>query len=78
MVAIGSIVLGRKILKIYHPPFYMFSNSGHLGRLAEIHDTIFEGDHPTTMPPRFSSNLLSGFRGEDFFVIIDEQTTDAK
>ena len=41
-------------------------------------DTILEEDHPRNIPPKFCQNWLSGFRGEDFFVIVDGRTTDGQ
>ena len=31
-------------------------------------DTILEGSHPRTIPPKFGCNWPSGFWGEDFYV----------
>ena len=31
------------------------------------YNSILEGDHLRTIPPKFSPNWLSSFRGEDFY-----------
>ena len=38
---------------------------GHLGLCADMSDTIFKCDHPTTIVTKFGSNWQSSFRGED-------------
>ena len=38
-------------------------------------DTILKGDHPRTIPPKFGPNPPSGFRGEDFFIIVNRRRT---
>jgi hypothetical protein len=45
--------------------FFIFSNSGHVGWRSGLPDSIFEGDHPRTIPPKFGRQWPSGFR-EDF------------
>jgi hypothetical protein len=62
-----------KILKIASP-FFSFSISGHVGWRARLPDTNLEGDHRRTIPPKFGLNWPSGFRGEDFLVIVDGRT----
>jgi hypothetical protein len=61
-----------KMFKI-SSPFFIFSNSGHVGRRSGLPDTILEGVHPRTIPPKFGLNWPSSFRG-DFLVIVDGQT----
>jgi hypothetical protein len=48
-------------------PFKFVSDSpgGHLGWKSGSPDTILEGGHPRTIPPKFGSNWPSGFRGVD-------------
>jgi hypothetical protein len=77
LVPIGPVVSKMKILKI-SSPFFISSNSGHVGWRSGLSDTILEGDHPRTIPPKFDLNWSSGFRGEDFLVIVDGWTTNAK
>ena len=43
----------------------ILSNSGHLEWRAGLSDTILKGNHPGTIPARFSLIWFSGFRGED-------------
>jgi hypothetical protein len=31
---------------IFHPPFSIFSNGGHVGRRSGLPDTILKGDYP--------------------------------
>jgi hypothetical protein len=66
-----------KIFKISFP-FFIFSNSDHVGWRSGLPDTILEGDHPRTIPPKFGLKWTSGFRGEYVLVIVDGRTTDAK
>jgi hypothetical protein len=33
----------------FHPPFSIFSNSGHVGWKSGLPDTILKGDHPRTI-----------------------------
>ena len=66
-----------KIFKIASP-FFIFSNSGHVGWRLGLSDTILEGDHPWTIPPKFDLNWPNGFRGEYFLVIVEARTTNAK
>ena len=46
------------------PAFFIFSNSGHVGWRSGLPDTILEGDHPRTIPPKVDLKRPSGFRGE--------------
>jgi hypothetical protein len=39
----------------------IFGNGGHLGYKTVLTDTILEGGHPGTIPPKFSCNWFSGF-----------------
>jgi hypothetical protein len=48
--------------------FSIFSNSGHLEWRVGLSDTILKGNHPGTIPARFSLIWFSGFRGEDLNV----------
>jgi hypothetical protein len=50
----------------------IFSNSGHLEWRAGLADTIFKGTHPGTIPARFGLICFSGFRGEDFNAIFNQ------
>ena len=77
LVPIGPVFSEMKIFKISFP-FYIFSNSGHVGWRPGLPDTILEGDHPRTIPPEYGLNWPSGCRWEDFLVIVDGRTTDAK
>ena len=77
LIPIGPVVSEMKIFKI-SSPFFISSNSGHVGWRSGLSDTILEGDHPRTIPPKFDLNWSSGFRGEDFLVIVDGWTTNAK
>jgi hypothetical protein len=77
LVPIGPVVSEMKIFTI-SSPFFISSNSGHVGWRSGLLDTILEGDYPRTIPPKFGLNWSSGFRGEDFLVIVDGWTTDAK
>jgi hypothetical protein len=47
------------------PPFFYFKLCGHLGWKSASPDTILEGDHPRTIPPKFGCNWPSGFWGEN-------------
>ena len=47
----------------------MFPAGGHLGLHADMPDTIFKWDHPTTIVTKFGSNWPSSFREEDFLSI---------
>ena len=60
-----------KIFNIYSP-FFILSNSGHVGWRSGLPDTILEGDRPRTIPPKFGLKWPSGFRGEYFLVIVDD------
>ena len=73
LVPIGPVVSEMKIFKI-SSPFFISSNSGHVGWRSGLLDTILEGDYPRTIPPKFGLNWSSGFRGEDFLVIVDGRT----
>ena len=33
----------------FHPPFSIFSNSGHVGWMSGLSDTILKGGHPRTI-----------------------------
>ena len=77
LVPIGPVVSEMKIFKI-SSPFFIFSNSDHVGWRSGLPDTILEGDHLRTIPPKFGLKWPSGFRGEYFLVIVDGRTTDAK
>ena len=46
----------------------MFSNGG-LGYRTALTDTILKGDHLRIISAKFGWDLLSSFRGEDFFLI---------
>jgi hypothetical protein len=64
-------------------PLFIFSNSDHVGWRSGLPDTILEGDHQRTIPPKFGLKWPSGFRGEYFLVkiflvIVYGRTTDAK
>jgi hypothetical protein len=50
---------------------FIFSNSSHVGRRSGLPDIILEVNRPRTIPPKFGLNWPSGFRGEDFLVIVD-------
>ena len=65
-----------KIFKI-SSPFFIFSDSDHVGWRSGLTDTILEGDHPRTIPPNL---VLSGQAVSEniFLVIVDGRTTDAK
>jgi hypothetical protein len=41
---------------------------GHLGRRAQLPDTILEEDHPMTIPSKFGSNCATGSRPDGFYV----------
>ena len=41
---------------------------GHLGRKAQLPDTILEEDHPMTIPSKFGSNCATGSRQDGFYV----------
>ena len=77
LVPIGTVVSEMEIFKISSPVF-ISSNSGHVGWRSGLSDTILEGDHPRTIPPKFGLNCSGGFKGEDFLVIVEGWTTDAK
>jgi hypothetical protein len=62
LVPIGPVVSEMKILKI--SSLFIFSNS--VGGRSGLPDTILEGDHPRTIPPKFGLKWPSGFRGEYF------------
>jgi hypothetical protein len=55
-------------------PFFIVSNSDHVGWRSELPDTILEGDHPPTIPTTFGLKWPIGFRGEYVLVIVDERT----
>ena len=55
-------------------PFFIFSSSGHVGWRSGLADTILEEDRKWTIPPKLCLKWLSGFRGEDFLVIVDGRT----
>ena len=55
LVPIGPGVSEMKIFKI-SSPFFISSNSGHVGWRSGLSDTILEGDHPRTIPPKFGLN----------------------
>ena len=46
LVPIGPVVSEMKIFKI-SSPFFIFSNSDHVGWMSWLPDTILEGDHST-------------------------------
>jgi hypothetical protein len=48
----------------YFKPEDVFSNSDHVGWRSGPPDTILEGDHQRTIPPKFGLKWPSGFRGE--------------
>ena len=77
LVPIGPVVSEMNFFKI-SCPFFIFSNSDHVGWRSGLPNTILEGDHPWTIPPKFGLKWPSGFRGEYFLVIVDGRTTDAK
>ena len=69
LVEIGSAVSEEKIFFQFHPPpFFYFQLGGHLGRKSESPDTILEGGHPRTIPPKFGCNWPSGFSEEKIFM----------
>jgi hypothetical protein len=68
LVDIGSVVSEEKIFLNFIPPFFYFQLGGHLGWKSGSPDTISEGGHPRTIPPKFGCNWHCGFRGEDFYV----------
>ena len=76
LVPIGPVVSEMQIFKM-SSPFFIFSNSGHVGWRSGPPDTILEADRPWTIPPKFGLKWPSGFRGEDGLVIVDGRTTDA-
>jgi hypothetical protein len=45
-----------------HPPFFYFYLGCHLGWKWGSPDTILEGGHRRTIPPKFGSNWPCGFR----------------
>jgi hypothetical protein len=47
----------------------IFSNSSHFEWMAELSDTLLEGDHTRTIPAKFVIIWFSGFR-EDLNVIV--------
>jgi hypothetical protein len=47
----------------------IFSNISHLEWKAGLSDTILKGDHPRTIPAKFTLIWFSDFRGEDLNVI---------
>ena len=65
LVPIGPVVSEMKIFRI-SSPFYIFSNSDHVGWKSGLSDTMLEGDHPRTIPPKFGLKWPSGFGGEYF------------
>jgi hypothetical protein len=48
----------------------ILSNNSHSEWRARLSDTILKGDHPRTIPAKYSLIWLSGFRGEDLNVIV--------
>ena len=48
-------------------PFFIFSNSDHVGWRSRLPDTILEGDHPRTIPPKSGFKWPSGFKWKYFF-----------
>ena len=65
LVPIGPVVSEMTIFWI-SSPFFIFSNSDHVGWRLGLSDTILEGDHQRTIPPKFGLKWPSGFRGEYF------------
>jgi hypothetical protein len=65
LVPIGPVVSEMKIFQI-SPHFFIFSNSDYVGWRSALPDTILEGDHQQTIPPKFGLKWPSGFRGEYF------------
>jgi hypothetical protein len=59
---------GEDFFLIASPFFLFFKLGGHLGWKSGSQDTILEGGHPRTSPPKFGCNWPSGFWGEDFYV----------
>ena len=62
---IGPVVSEMKIFLI-SSPFFILSNTDHVGWRSGLSDTILERDHPRTIPPKFGLKWPSGFRGEYF------------
>jgi len=56
----------------------MFHAGGHIGWGADLPDTVFKEDHPTTIVTKFGYNWPSGFRGEDLWMKSLRRTTGAK
>jgi hypothetical protein len=53
LVGIGSEVSEEKIYFLnFIPPYFYFKLGGHLGWKSESPDTILEGGHPRTIPPK--------------------------
>jgi hypothetical protein len=65
LVPIGPVVSGLRMFWI-SSFFFIFSNSDHVGWRSGLPDTILEGDHPRTIPPKFGLIWPSGFKGEYF------------
>jgi hypothetical protein len=63
LVPIGPVVSEMKNFWI-SSPFFILSNSDHVGWRSWLPDTILEGDHQRTIPPKFGLKWPSGFRGE--------------
>jgi hypothetical protein len=55
LVEIGSVI-SEKIFFKFHPPFFLFYLGGHLGWKSGSSDTLLEGGHPRTIPPKFGCN----------------------
>jgi hypothetical protein len=45
---------------VMHLKYFVFSNGGHLGLMADLSEAILKEDHPTTIPAKFGSYLSSG------------------
>ena len=52
---------GEDFFLNFIPPFSYFKLGGHLGWKSGSPDTILEGSHPRTIPPKFGCNWPSGF-----------------
>ena len=51
--------------KVDRKKISIFSNNSHFEWKAGLSDTILKGDHPRTIPAKFTLIWFNGFRGED-------------
>ena len=65
LICIILILKQQWTIKISSPFFFYFQLGSHLGWKSGSPDTILEGGHPRTIPPKFGSNWPCGFRGVD-------------